>query len=249
MQKIIALIPVYNEEDSIGPLLKNFDLVFASTGLNIEVVVVNDGSTDRTVEMVRNYKTNLVVHCIDHSINGGLGKVIRDGLVYACDHCQDEDIVVTLDGDNSHHPNLIPGMVKSINEGSGIVIASRFRPGARIYGLSWSRKQFSALARLLFTVFARIPGVRDYTCGYRAYRVSLLKKGFAHYGDRFIQENGFSCMVEILLKLALFKPVCRELPLVLRYDLKPGASKMKIRQTILKTLALLSDYWFSRRFR
>lgn len=249
MQKIIALIPVYNEEDSIGPLLKNFDLVFASTGLNIEVVVVNDGSTDRTVDMVRNYKTNLVVHCIDHSINGGLGKVIRDGLVYACDHCQDEDIVVTLDGDNSHHPNLIPGMVKSINEGSGIVIASRFRPGARIYGLSWSRKQFSALARLLFTLFARIPGVRDYTCGYRAYTVSLLKKGFAHYGDRFIQENGFSCMVEILLKLALFKPVCRELPLVLRYDLKPGASKMKIRQTILKTLALLSDYWFSRRFR
>lgn len=249
MQKIIALIPVYNEEDSIGPLLKNFDLVFASTGLNIEVVVVNDGSTDRTVEMVRNYKTNLVVHCIDHSINGGLGKVIRDGLVYACDHCQDEDIVVTLDGDNSHHPNLIPGMVKSINEGSGIVIASRFRPGARIYGLSWSRKQFSALARLLFTVFARIPGVRDYTCGYRAYRVSLLKKGFAHYGDRFIQENGFSCMVEILLKLALFKPVCRELPLVLRYDLKPGVSKMKIRQTILKTLALISNYWFSRRFR
>ncbi len=249
MQKIIALIPVYNEEDSIGPLLKNFDLVFASTGLNIEIVVVNDGSTDHTVEMVRNYKTNLVVHCIDHSINGGLGKVIRDGLVYACDHCQDEDIVVTLDGDNSHHPNLIPAMVKSINEGSGIVIASRFRPGARIYGLSWSRKQFSALARLFFTLFARIPGVRDYTCGYRAYTVSLLKKGFAHYGDRFIQENGFSCMAEILLKLALFRPVCRELPLVLRYDLKPGASKMKIRKTILKTLALLSDYWFSTRFR
>jgi dolichol-phosphate mannosyltransferase len=249
MQKILALIPVYNEEASIGPLLNNFDLVFASAGGEVEILVVNDGSTDRTMEVVRSYQGSLPLHCLDHAVNGGLGKVIRDGLTYACHHLQDEDLVVTLDGDNSHHPDLIPAMARAISQGSDIVIASRFRPGARIHGLSWSRRQFSVLARLLFSLFAPIPGVRDYTCGYRAYRVSLLKKGFVHYGDRFIQETGFSCMVEILLKLARFKPVCLEFPLILRYDLKTGASKMKVRKTVYKTLALLKDYWFSRRFR
>ena len=89
--------------------------------------------------------------------------------------------------------------------------------------------------RLIFP----IRGVRDYTCGYRAYRGSVLKHGISHYGDRFLDQDGFQCMVDLLLKLRTLSLVFGEVPLILRYDLKRSNSKMKLLQTSIRTLHLL----------
>jgi dolichol-phosphate mannosyltransferase len=102
---------------------------------------------------------------------------------------QDQDIIITMDGDDSHVPNHIPRMIKKIEAGSDIVIASRYRDGSQIHGLSLFRKMTGFMAGSLFILFCSSPGVRDYTCGYRAYKVSILKKGIAHYGPRFIEET------------------------------------------------------------
>ncbi len=83
------------------------------------------------------------------------------------------------------------------------------------------------------------PGVRDFTCGYRAYRASVLKAAVRRYRQEFIDEEGFQCMVDILLKLRRMNLRFDEVPLVLRYDLKAGKSKMKVARTIFKTLVLL----------
>jgi len=249
MQKILAILPAYNEEASIAELLKNFEFVAKHHALALSLLVVNDGSQDRTVEIVNNFKGTIPVVLLDNVRNGGLGKVLRDGLYYACNHLNDGDIVVTMDADNSHNPNLIPRMVQQIREGSSMVIASRYRPGARSYGLSFFRTCTSFLAGSLFLIFAPIKGVRDYTCGFRAYTIEVLKQGIDHFGNRLIEENGFSCMVELLLKLNRFHPICHELPMILRYDLKLGSSKMKVWKTIQTTLAVLWQYRFSSRFK
>jgi dolichol-phosphate mannosyltransferase len=81
--------------------------------------------------------------------------------------------------------------------------------------------------------------VRDYSCGYRAYRASLLREAFARWDQDFISEPGFSCMVDILLKLDKLGAICTEVPMILRYDRKPGKSKMNVRKTIWQTLSLL----------
>jgi dolichol-phosphate mannosyltransferase len=247
--QILAVIPVYNEEASIAALLHHYDEVFKNALPNLSLLIVNDGSKDKTTEVIKNYKGLIKIDLIDNAMNGGLGKVIRQGLIAACDRLQEDDIIITMDGDNSHLPNLIPAMIKDIESGSDIVIASRYRKGSQIYGLSFFRKLTGFLAGSLFIVFAHLRGVRDYTCGYRAYTVSILKKGIAHYGTRFIEENGFSCMVEILLKLNIFNPIFTEVPMILRYDLKIGASKMKIWQTIKNTLTVLWQYRFAQRFK
>lgn len=249
MQKILAILPAYNEEASIVELLKNFEFVAQHYSLPLNVLVVNDGSKDRTVELIHNYKGNLKIEVLDNEKNGGLGKVLRQGITYACEQLSPGDIVVTMDADNSHNPNLIPRMVQQIREGSSIVIASRYRQGARSYGLNFFRTCTSFLAGSLFLIFARVKGVRDYTCGFRAYRVEILNQGLAHYGTRLIEENGFSCMVELLLKLNLFRPICHELPMILRYDLKLGASKMKVWKTIKATLIVLWQYRLTSRFK
>jgi len=106
----------------------------------------------------------------------------------------------------------------------------------RDYRLSWEiyddSKVLSRGASFLLSMVARVPGARDYTCGYRLYRASMLRRALKVWGDRLIEEAGFVCMAELLVKLGRGGARVSEAPLVLRYDLKEGASKMKVMQTI-----------------
>ena len=83
--------------------------------------------------------------------------------------------------------------------------------------------------------------MRDYTCGYRAYKVPVIQRALKG-NPRFVSERGFSCMVDILLKLRTVRPplVMNEVPMVLRYDKKAGASKMRVLRTVKDTLKLLA---------
>ena len=83
------------------------------------------------------------------------------------------------------------------------------------------------------------PGARDYTCGYRCYRISLLRWGQARYGKAFLNQPGFAVMVDLLLKLRRRARRIDEVPLVLRYDRKLSTSKMKVLQTAGTTLLLM----------
>ena len=84
-----------------------------------------------------------------------------------------------------------------------------------------------------------IRGVKDFTCGYRAYRAPVLRQAVAKYREEFINQEGFQCMVDILLKLSRMGLRFGEVPLVLRYDRKSGKSKMKVFKTAYGTLVLL----------
>ena len=166
-------------------------------------------------------------------------EAIKSGLNDAAQKAGDRDIVLTMDADNSHIPGLIPSMVRVVREGYDVVIASRYRPGAQIVGLTRRRRVLSFGASWMFRVLFPIPGVRDYTCGFRAYRGALLRRVLAE-NPSFISEKGFSVMVDILLKLRTLEPAVAmtEVPLLLRYDWKKGASKMDVRQTVVDTFAL-----------
>ena len=94
---------------------------------------------------------------------------------------------------------------------------------------------------MLFRSFP-VRGVKDYTCGYRAYRMELIQKAFSLYGENFINQNGFECMVDILIKLRKMEAIFREVPLVLRYDLKEGVSKMRVVKTISRSLMLIAKH-------
>ena len=92
---------------------------------------------------------------------------------------------------------------------------------------------------VLFKIMFPIPGVRDYTCGYRAYRAGLLQEVTAA-DPGFFDQDGFQVMVDILLKLRRNRDlIFGEVPLILRYDLKEGSSKMDVGATIVSTLGLM----------
>ncbi len=175
---------------------------------------------------------------VRHAGNRGLAAAVRTGLQRGLETAGPEDILITMDADNTHPPDLIPLMVARVREGADIVIASRFRPGARVVGVPWHRQLLSLGASWLYRFLFPIRGVRDYTCGFRAYRASLLREGVRRWGEALISESGFAVTVDLLLKLRPLHPRIAEVPLILRYDLKPGASKMHVARTIRQSLVL-----------
>lgn len=236
---IYVVLPAYNEASSIGAVLDALARTAEQGGMVFHAIVVDDGSLDSTAEVARSHDAGMPVSLLEHSTNLGLGTAIRDGLLKAVDLAAGRDIIVTMDADDTHAPAAILGMVAKIDQGHDVLIASRYQDGSWTVGVPLSRRFLSYGASLLFRMFFPIRGVRDYTCGYRAYRASVLQDAVARYRREFINQDGFQCMVDILLKLRLMPLSFGEVPMILRYDRKAGKSKMKVARTMGKTLWLL----------
>jgi dolichol-phosphate mannosyltransferase len=238
--RVHVVLPAYNEEKNLPGLLERIDQNMADEDIGYEVIVVDDGSSDRTAQVAEAYMKYMPVTVCRHPVNQGLGGTIREGLRIAAARCNDQDIVIAMDADNTHTPGLIRSMTRRVKEGNDVVIASRYQRGAYIRGLARHRIVLSFCARILFQIVFPIHGVRDYTSGFRAYRGTVLKEAFARYGDLFVSEGGFQCMVDILLKLRKMDVIIGEVPLILRYDFKEGKSKMKVFPTVWRTLHLMA---------
>jgi dolichol-phosphate mannosyltransferase len=244
---IWIVLPAFNEEAGLPILLNRIDESLSEEGLSYRVVVVDDGSTDRTYQVAIDAARTLPIAVERHPSNAGLGATVRDGILHVCKEGGDRDILVTLDADNTHTPGLIARMVRMIREGHHVVIASRYRPGARVRGVPLLRRLLSLGASLMMRVLFPTRGVRDYTCGFRAYDLGLLQKVVTESGDSFFDQDGFQVMVDILLKLRRQPDIIfGEVPLILRYDQKEGESKMQIGRTIDKTLRLVAARLLSR---
>jgi dolichol-phosphate mannosyltransferase len=238
------MVPAFNEEENLPPLLTDLRETWRRWGADappLRVVVVDDGSRDGTATAARSVE-GLEVEVLPHGVNRGLGEAMRTGIEHVLAHGSPDDLLATMDADHTHPPEILPLMVAAAQRGADLVIASRFVPGASVHGLDALRRLVSRVASWVLRVL--FPGARDYTCGYRVYRLSLLDWGRRRYGAAFLNQRGFSVMVDLLLKLRRRARRIEEVPLTLRYDRKRGASKMKLLRTAGTTLLLIG-----RRFR
>lgn len=236
---VIVILPAYNEERSIGVLLTRVREAMRSSGFECRVIVVNDGSSDGTAAVVDELAREICIERIDHATNRGLGDAVRTGLVRALEIAENDDIIITMDSDNTHAPDLIFSMIEGIRAGYDVIIASRYRRGALCTAVPVYRRLLSRTGSWIFRVVFPTRNVRDFTSGYRAYRSSVIKSAFDAYGEEFVTESGFACTVDILLKLRELGATMNEVPLILRYDFKYGISKMLVFQTIRDTFQLI----------
>ena len=237
---ILIVLPAYNEAEGLPVLLRAIRQVMDESRLEYKVVVVDDGSSDGTWDAIARHTPEMPLMGVRHEVNRGLAEALRSGLQVALGQAAPADVIVTMDADNTHAPGLVMRMLGLIREGHDLVIGSRYVPGARVVGVPFHRRVLSGGASLLMRTVFPIKGARDYTCGFRAYRASILQAAFARYGDGLISQKGFSCMVDILLKMRRLDPIVTEVPLILRYDLKHGMSKMRAAHTIVDTLVLMA---------
>lgn len=247
---IFVIVPAFNEERTIRPTLVAVETALRGRADRFLVLVVDDGSTDDTVVQAEAAVTEthgaLPLHVLRHDTNRGLGAGIRTGIYWVLDRADPEDVLVMLDGDNTHPPRLIPSMLERLAQGYDLVVASRYRRGSRVRGVPGYRRVLSDVGRLVFQLTFPIRGVRDYTCQFRAYRVPPLQRARLVYGDQLCTARGFEAVVDLLLRLRQVGIRASEIPLELDYSGRVGSSKMRVLHTIRSTLALLGRRFVER---
>src|SRR5438045_3096643 len=164
---VVVLLPAYNEEPAIGPLLERIESTL--TGRDYQVVVVDDGSTDGTLDAARRFLDRMPLTLVPRTQNGGLGAAIATGIAHVR-RSGHQGTLFTMDSDNTQDPALMPAMLAEIERGADVVVASRFAAGGEAVGVPLYRRVLSGGASVLFGVAIGARGVRDYTCGYRCYR-------------------------------------------------------------------------------
>ncbi len=239
--KVLIGLPAYNEETGISHVLRRIAHFRNISRYSIEVLVVDDGSTDSTSQRVKELAHDQgYIKLIEHGKNRGLGEAMKTILHYAQENMDDSDILVTMDADNTHSPLLIESMIsKLLSRDLDLVVASRFAEGGCELGLKNLRKFYSRGAMYFFKLFFPIKNLNDYSSGFRAYRIRIIREAQQRWRD-LITTDGFDCMAEIAAKFSRMGIEAGEIPLILNYDLKDGASKMKVAKTVKGYFSLLS---------
>lgn len=217
-ERVTVVIPAYNEERTIVGVIRGLKAKgFA------QIIVVDDGSSDRTGKVVREEGVVLVRHLLNRGVGGALGTGIKAALRFR------PNIVVTFDADGQHDPDDIPRLIEPIEKGEAdIVIGSRMLDPA---GMPWSRRVANRIANvvtyLLFGVWAT-----DSQCGLRAFSRDAAAR-------IRIMTSGMEVSSEILAEIVRNRLRYREVPvkaIYTDYSLSKGQSFTHGLHTLLKLM-------------
>ena len=190
--KVSVVIPCFNERDTIEQLVNS---VRNSPIQNIEIIVVDDGSTDGTIDVLKEKVAGLADQIIYQPANRGKGAALRTGFAAATG-----DIILVQDADLEYSPSDYPALLQPIFSGSAdVVFGSRFlggRPHRVLYFWHMVGNRFLTLLSNMFTNL----NLTDLESCYKAFRAPLLK-------NLDLREKGFGFEPEITAKLA--KTRCR----------------------------------------
>src|ERR1051325_329329 len=110
MATIFVGLPAYNEEIAIERLLYKFEVLIRQ-GLPLHLIVYNDGSSDRTGDIAKDWSSRIPLTLLGLTKNKGLGTALRNLVSYACSTGAAEDILIIMDCDDTHDPMQIESMV------------------------------------------------------------------------------------------------------------------------------------------
>lgn len=223
MRKVVVLLPTFNEKENIRKfteevLAQEKDL----PGYKVEVLIVDSDSPDGTGEVAKKLaKENPRVHFL--SVEKGLGVALIKGHQYSIDHLK-PDVLAQVDADGQVEVDIIPRLVKVIDEGYDLAIGSRFVSGGK-NKLSLSRRIFSAGSSLVSRVIMGPWNIKEFGNSARAFTPALFKK---INKDRLPwRETTFIVQPAFLNEAILAGAKYKEIPLVFK-NRAEGYSKNKI---------------------
>lgn len=165
--KLSIIVPFYNEEDNIRPMHAAIATAVEPLGLSFEMVFVNDGSVDRTLELaIEVARADPRVRVVNFRRNYGQTPAMAAGI----EHAQGE-VLITMDGDLQNDPADIEYFLDKIDEGYDIVVGWRFDRQDKLV----SRKIPSRIANWLIGKVTGVP-IKDNGCSLKAYRAGLIKE-------------------------------------------------------------------------
>jgi dolichol-phosphate mannosyltransferase len=219
------VIPMFNEAENTVATLKGVEEALASFQGTYEIVAVNDGSTDNTLEELKGVaEENGKVKVVSYSKNFGRGRALREGFKKS-----KGEIVISIDADLSYDPHYILDFVKALQAEQDIdlVLASPYMPGGGVQDVPFLRLWISKVGNKILR-FAMPNRIYTSTGIFRAYRRRVI--------DSFeLESDGKEIHLEILSKALALGYRAREIPAILT-GRKKGKSKFKFRKTTLTHL-------------
>jgi dolichol-phosphate mannosyltransferase len=200
-----VIIPMFNEEQGAEKCVRSVGAALAPFSERKALLVINDGSRDRTGEILDRLAKEIPGFKVVHQNNAGYGGALRTGVREAAS--DGYDYVLFMDSDLTNDPADITKFVDRMQEWFDMIKASRYTTGGGMQGVPWNRRAISragnVVARLLFGM-----GIRDCTNGFRAVRTSILKQ-------MDLRENGFSIIMEELYQCKFLAHSYCEVPVLL----------------------------------
>ena len=176
--KVLLVIPAYNEELNIIKTVNKVTKYNQKSKNKIDYIIINDGSTDKTLEICRENNYN-VINLIS---NLGIGGAVQTGYKYALNH--NYDVAIQFDGDGQHDENYIDNLVNEIEKGANFVIGSRFITNLSSFRSTSMRRLGS---RILSCLIKLCTGKKIYdpTSGFRAADREVIKVFVKHYPPEY----------------------------------------------------------------
>ncbi|MBC7865889.1 MAG: glycosyltransferase family 2 protein [Bacteroidia bacterium] len=225
---VYFLIPVFNEALNIEALAGNLVSVLKED--DIKFVFSDDGSTDGSPDMIKKFFPEGKTVVLGDGKNYGPGNAFNVGFEWILKESNnDNDIVLTIEADNTSDATIVPAMVQISRLGFNLVLASVYSQGGGFQKTSFLRKLLSACANTLMRLIFDLH-VQTLSSFYRVYSVGLLRTVKAKYST-LIKEPGFLCMIEMLMKCIKVKANVIEVPTMLYSEKRKGKSKMKLMKT------------------
>lgn len=230
---IYFCIPAYNEAATVGVLLWKLRRVMEELPRDYEILVLDDGSTDQTLDVLAPYARVLPLTVVRQEERRGYGpsleRLIREAVGRAT-HPK-RDVLITLQADFTEAPEDVPALIKKIEGGADVVEAAIVSEGSNVpRSLRLARRSVPFLLR-----GTRFPeGVRDPVSGFRAYRVAVLKRALAERnGSPLLTSDGWAANVELLVAVAGHARRTEGFEVERRYEMRQRESRFQPWNTLV----------------
>jgi len=242
---IYLLIPLYNEADNLPNLYKELSSVHHHD--EVTYVFSDDGSSDASIERIHALFKDCHYQIVGDGTNHGPGYAFNTGFEWILqDSKHTDDVIVTLEADCTSDIGLLNQMIAIQKLGYDMVLASVYAQGGGFDKTTFIRKFSSAVANLLFRFLFNIK-ILTLSSFYRVYSIEIIRSIQKH-NPRIISENGFICMLEILIKAIHLEAKLIEVPMVLHSSKRKGKSKMKVVKTTWEYFKFLAKVKFSKSY-
>ena len=217
MDKILIIIPTYNEKNNIENIINKI----ISIDSNYHILVIDDNSPDETYVAVRDFsKINNNIKLLLRPNRGGIGTAYCEGFDYAIKN--EYSKIIQIDADMSHNPMDIPKLIK-LSENYDLVIGSRYINGISIINWPLSRLILSYCANIYAKLLTGMR-IMDCTGGFKCFNAKVLKS----IDFKTIKSQGYSFQIEVNYLTHLKNFTIYETPIVFK-DRTIGKSKMSKR--------------------
>jgi glycosyltransferase involved in cell wall biosynthesis len=221
---IYVCIPSHNEAATVGLLLWKIRQVFAGFPREYHLLVLDDGSTDATSEILEPYSRVLPLTLVRHAERRGYAASVQKLFRTAIDLTDrpKRDAAILMHADFTHNPHVIPDLVRRIESGADLVVAEGTLEGEP----SRQHRMLRRFAPQLLRGAVSVPGVHDLVSGFAILRLVALRNAMRSHGHGFLVTEGWAANAELYWRTGRYARRVESVPSVERHDLRQRPSRL-----------------------